>query len=73
MNETPSFKSKLNKQYDMIEKYLKIGKISSTTLLSLTEDFLDLSKMEAGTFSANENPFKIEALLDEIDFIFRMQ
>lgn len=63
----------LCKIYESIEKYITIGKISSSTLLSLTEDFLDMAKMEAGTFSINEDTFKIDSLLCDIDFIFRIQ
>lgn len=69
----PSFQRKFITYVKPFEKYLKIGKISSAILLSLTEDFLDMAKMEAGTFSTNEQWFNLPDVLDEIDYIFRMQ
>ena len=41
--------------------------------MSLIEDILDLAKLEAGTFSLNEEPFKIGKLIEDIDFIFGFQ
>ena len=55
------------------EKYFKIGKISSTLMLGLTEDILDIAKMASGTFNLNEEPFSVSALLDEIDYLFAFQ
>ena len=58
---------------DQNEKYYKVGKISTTILMSLIEDILDLAKLEAGTFSLNEEPFLIGKLIEDIDFIFGFQ
>ena len=55
------------------QKYFKIGKVSSTILLSLIEDILDLAKLEVGTFSLNEESFLVRKLLEEIDYIFAFQ
>ena len=55
------------------QKYFRIGMVSSTILLSLVEDILDLAKLEVGTFSLNEEPFLVRKLLEEIDFIFGFQ
>lgn len=58
---------------DRINKYLKIGLNSSILLLSLIEDILDLSKMEAGTFKINENSFLLTEFFEEVMSIFQMQ
>jgi len=55
------------------DKYLKIGKISSRLLLGLTEDILDLAKMEAGTFTLNLGPFTIGDLVDDMHYLFKEQ
>ena len=54
-------------------KLFKICKISTTSLLSLVEDILDLAKIEAGTFTLNEQPFDIRTLANEIKYIFEFQ
>lgn len=56
-----------------ITKFLKIGKNSSTLLLALVEDILDLSKIEAGTFKVNLAPFNIVDLLKEVHMLFSNQ
>ena len=55
------------------EKFFKICKISTTSLMSLVEDILDLAKIEAGTFKLNEEPFEIETLANDIKYIFEFQ
>jgi signal transduction histidine kinase len=57
----------------LIKKFLKMGKNSSTILLSLIEDILDLSKIEAGTFVINNSHFEISELLNEINDLFSYQ
>ena len=42
-------------------------------MLSLTEDILDMTKMEAGIFSLNEAPFIVGTLITEIKYMFGMQ
>ena len=54
-------------------KFFKICKISSTNMLSLVEDILDLAKIEAGTFKLNEQPFDVHTLIEEIKYIFEFQ
>ena len=49
---------------------LKLGKSSSLILSSLVEDVLDLSKLEAGTFSISYSNFKIGEVLNEIREFF---
>ncbi|CAI2385084.1 unnamed protein product [Moneuplotes crassus] len=56
-----------------IQKFLKMGSTSSTLLLSLIEDILDLSKMEAGTFSISMCDFKPTELMEEVHEIFTLQ
>ena len=58
---------------DMNKKFIKIWDISSKSLLSLTEDILDMAKMEAGIFSLNEAPFVVGTLITEIKYIFDIQ
>ena len=55
------------------EKFFKICRISTTSLLCLVEDILDLAKIEAGTFSLNYQPFKLDTLIKEIEYIFEFQ
>jgi len=50
-----------------------MGKNSSILLLALIEDILDLSKMEAGTFSIHNTEFSIPQLMDLISDIFGIQ
>ncbi|CAI2385935.1 unnamed protein product [Moneuplotes crassus] len=58
---------------EQISKYLKMGSASSSLLMSLIEDILDLSKMEAGTFSINMGNFKLCELINEVHEIFSLQ
>ena len=55
------------------DKFFKIWKISTTNLMWLVEDILDLAKIEAGTFSLNEQSFWIGSLIKEIQYIFEFQ
>lgn len=50
-----------------------MGTCSSVLLLSLIEDILDLSKMEAGTFKINKGYMVIPELVDEVGDIFSTQ
>ena len=61
------------KQIETNERFFKIWKISTTGLMCLVEDILDLAKLEAGTFLLNEHLFKISTLLSEIEYIFEFQ
>ena len=61
------------KQVETDERFYKICKISTTSLMCLVEDILDLAKIEAGTFSLNEQPFSICSLVKEIEYIFEFQ
>lgn len=45
--------------------------VASHSLLSLINDILDLSKIEAGEFELEKLPFSLKNLLDEIDSILR--
>ena len=55
------------------DKYFKIWKISTTSLMWLVEDILDLAKIEAGTFRLVNEPFCVETLVNEIGYIFDFQ
>lgn len=56
-----------------INKYIKIGRVSSKMLMNLVEDILDLAKIEAGTFSTNMCNFVLEHLIEDIQDIFSFQ
>ena len=58
---------------ETISKFVKIGKNSSMLWLTLIEDILNLSKIEAKTFKIIKNDFSIFKLLEEIYGIFEMQ
>ena len=61
------------RQIEANERFFKICKISTSNLLCLVEDILDLAKFEAGTFSLHEKLFSISSLVGEIDYIFGFQ
>jgi len=50
-----------------------MGKDSSVLLMALIEDILDLSKMEAGTFSMLMSDFKVDQLVTEVADVFEIQ
>lgn len=52
------------------EEYVSSLKISSSTLLTIINDILDISKIEAGKFTVESIPFKFHSLLDEIKDMF---
>ena len=56
-----------------IQKFMKMGKVSSQLLMHLVEDILDLGKFEAGTFSLNESEFCLKNLVEEVNYIFSTQ
>ena len=60
-------------QRESDERFYTICKISTASLMSLIEDILDLSKLEAGTFSLNEQPFLVKTLANDIENIFMFQ
>ena len=62
-----------HRQKEINEKLFKICKISTTNLLSLVEDILDLAKIQAGTFKLNNQMFLIDTLAAEIGYIFEFQ
>jgi signal transduction histidine kinase len=66
-------KSIIGQQEKQITKFIKIGATSSTLLLSLIEDILNLSKIEAGVFTINKESFNVAELMDEIYDIFYFQ
>mmetsp|Transcript_743 Transcript_743/g.616 ORF Transcript_743/g.616 Transcript_743/m.616 type:complete len:171 (+) Transcript_743:662-1174(+) len=63
----------LDKVMDRLKHTLKISHNSSQVLLGLVEDILDLTKMEAGTFSLSFSNFKISELMFEMNDFFQDQ
>jgi signal transduction histidine kinase/CheY-like chemotaxis protein len=53
--------------------YLKSIQSSSKTLLSLINDVLDLSKIEAGKFSLVYEPVTIQSLISELESLFAIK
>ena len=70
-----SSKSNLNlvKDFEKLNRFISMGSNSSVLLLSLIEDILDLSKMEAGSFSINISEFDLDEMLNEVYDIFNKQ
>ncbi|CAI2387503.1 unnamed protein product [Moneuplotes crassus] len=56
-----------------IEKFLKMGTISSRLLMNLVEDILDLEKFDSGVFALNIGSFKLGELIQDIRYIFEEQ
>ncbi|NES83561.1 MAG: CHASE2 domain-containing protein [Moorea sp. SIO2B7] len=54
-------------------KYLDIIRNSGEHLLSLINDVLDLSKIEAGRITLNENIFNLYSLVETIEGMFRLK
>ncbi|CAI2385433.1 unnamed protein product [Moneuplotes crassus] len=66
-------KEEIESNVRVLTKKVKNGKSSSILLLTLIEDILNLSKMEAGTFEINKELFLVPEVLNEIFDIFSMQ
>jgi PAS domain S-box-containing protein len=58
---------------DIQRNYLDTIKSSSKTLLTLIDDILDLSKIEAGKLKLNYNYVKIKSVIDEVENIFSLR
>ena len=59
--------------WESSSKYFKICNISTTMMTNLTDDILDLSKVNAGVFELNEDIFSIKQLVEEITYVFQGQ
>jgi PAS domain S-box-containing protein len=55
---------------DIRMMYAKIVFESSQTLLSLLNDILDLSRIEAGKLSINESPLYLRSLINDVELFF---
>ena len=76
LTEIKSFENKsktIGTYAEHIKKFIKMGNNSSILLLALIDDILDLSKMEAGTFTIHNDDFYIQNLIDEVSDIFSNQ
>ena len=51
----------------------KIGEVSSWLLLNLVEDILDMAKFNSNTFKLNIEPFLLESVLKDMEYIFGFQ
>jgi signal transduction histidine kinase len=56
-----------------MNKFLKMGNNSSILLLALIEDILDLSRIEAGTFTLSVSSFMINEVIESTCEIFEYQ
>lgn len=70
---TNSLETEISHNISQVKKFTHMGSCSSVLLLSLIEDILDLSKMEAGTFKINKEFMLIPELIDEVCDIFSTQ
>ena len=52
------------------KNYLEAISISGKSLLSLINDILDISKIEAGHIELHSQPAQLGSMLDEIEIIF---
>ena len=69
----PEVTDKVDPLYPKLDKFIKIGEVSSCLLMNLVDDILDMSKFNAKTFQPNINPFRLGDLLKDIDYIFGFQ
>ena len=69
----PEISDKVGPLYPRLDKYIKIGEVSSSLLMNLVDDILDMSKFNAKTFQLSINKFKLLDLLKDIDYIFGFQ
>ncbi|MBN2815788.1 MAG: transporter substrate-binding domain-containing protein [Campylobacterales bacterium] len=74
MNAIIGFTELLNEQLSepRLKSYVKTIQTASSTLLTLINDILDLSKIEAGKLKISKVPTDIERLADEVAAIFTM-
>lgn len=56
-----------------LNNYIRKIQIASKALLSIVNDVLDLSKIEAGELSLEEQPFSLQAVLAEVEQLFAGQ
>jgi len=61
------------KQDNTNKNYIKSVKDSSKTLLSLINDILDLSKVEAGKLSIEYTPTSIYDMIEELNSVFKLK
>jgi PAS domain S-box-containing protein len=75
LNSVIGFTELLEQQISDInqKKHLKSIKSGGRALLTIINDILDLSKIEAGRMELKYEPFNINALIEEITHIFSIQ
>ena len=73
IDKFPKLNNEVELLYPRINKFIKIGEVSSCLLMNLVDDILDMSKFNAKTFQLNINNFKLADLLKDIDYIFGFQ
>lgn len=54
------------------QKQFEIIRSSSNNLLNIIDDILDLSKIESGKLTIEERPFQLEAMLTEVQALFKV-
>lgn len=61
------------KDPESIEEFIDIIEKSGDRLINIINDLVDISKIETGTISVNENEFEIGSMLDELYKLFLKQ
>ena len=69
----PKIYDKVEMDFQKIDKFIKIGEVSSKLLLILVEDILDSAKVSEGKFKTNIDEFNIVDVVKEIEYIFEFQ
>lgn len=64
---------RLNQINTKTPKFFRIARASSSIIMNLTEDILDLAKLESGIFKLNIDSFPLSKLLTDIRYIFELQ
>ena len=73
LRELPGAYDKVSTSFQKIDKFIKIGEVSSKLLLVLVEDILDSAKVSEGKFKTNIDTFNIGEIVKEIEYIFEFQ
>ena len=69
----PEVTASVENLYPKLEKFFKVGEISSKLLMVLVEDVLDMVKFSINTFTLDLESFTLKSILQEVYGIFAFQ